>query len=99
MSTLLAIQDLRSFYGVSQALHGVSLSISRGEQIALIGRNGMGKTTLLKSIVGLLADRRGEIVFAGVSTAKAQPEEIARRVCAHYRRRRTCWPSSARRRW
>ena len=83
MSALLAINDLRSFYGVSQALHGVSLSISRGEQIALIGRNGMGKTTLLKSITGLLADRRGEIAFAGASTSRAKPEDIARRGLAY----------------
>ncbi|MGL4325160.1 MAG: ABC transporter ATP-binding protein [Beijerinckiaceae bacterium] len=77
MSTLLAISNLKSFYGASQALHGVSLNVQRGEQIALIGRNGMGKTTLLKSIVGLLSDRRGEIQFAGISTAKAKPEHIA----------------------
>ncbi|PTM51474.1 ABC transporter ATP-binding protein [Phreatobacter oligotrophus] len=83
MSALLAINGLTSFYGVSQALHGVSLTVSRGEQIALIGRNGMGKTTLLKSIVGLLADRRGEIVFAGASTAKAKPEDIARHGLAY----------------
>jgi branched-chain amino acid transport system ATP-binding protein len=83
MSTLLAVENLRSFYGVSQALNGVSLTISRGEQIALIGRNGMGKTTLLKSITGLLADRRGEIAFAGASTLKAKPEDIARRGLAY----------------
>ncbi|MGQ3344636.1 ABC transporter ATP-binding protein [Bosea sp. (in: a-proteobacteria)] len=83
MSALLAINDLRSFYGVSEALHGVTLSVSRGEQIALIGRNGMGKTTLLKSIVGLLADRRGDIVFAGTSALKAKPEDIARRGLAY----------------
>ena len=83
MSALLAINDLRSFYGVSEALHGVSLTVSRGEQIALIGRNGMGKTTLLKSIVGLLADRRGDIVFAGTSALRAKPEDIARRGLAY----------------
>jgi branched-chain amino acid transport system ATP-binding protein len=83
MSALLAIDDLKSFYGVSQALHGVNLTVARGEQIALIGRNGMGKTTLLKSIVGLLADRRGEIAFAGASTLKAKPEDIARRGLAY----------------
>jgi branched-chain amino acid transport system ATP-binding protein len=83
MSTLLAINDLKSFYGVSQALNGVNLTISRGEQIALIGRNGMGKTTLLKSITGLLADRRGDISFAGISTVKARPEDIARRGLAY----------------
>lgn len=83
MSALLAINDLKSFYGVSQALHGVSLTVARGEQIALIGRNGMGKTTLLKSIIGLLADRRGEITFAGASTATAKPEDISRRGLAY----------------
>lgn len=83
MSALLTIDNLRCFYGVSQALHGVNLTIGRGEQIALIGRNGMGKTTLLKSIVGLLEDRRGEIVFAGQSSLGAKPEVIARRGLAY----------------
>jgi branched-chain amino acid transport system ATP-binding protein len=83
MSALLTINDLKSFYGVSQALHGVNLTVKRGEQIALIGRNGMGKTTLLKSIVGLLSDRRGEIGFAGTSTLKAKPEDIARKGLAY----------------
>ena len=83
MSQLLRITGLQSFYGVSQALHGVNLSVSRGEQIALIGRNGMGKTTLLKSIVGLLADRRGEIHFANANTLKAKPEDIARKGLAY----------------
>ena len=83
MSTLLSINDLTSFYGVSQALHGINLTVKRGEQIALIGRNGMGKTTLLKSIVGLLPDRRGDIAFAGSSTLKAKPEDIARKGLAY----------------
>lgn len=83
MSTLLSINELRSFYGASQILHGLSLEVRRGEQIALIGRNGMGKTSLLRSIVGLLADRRGEIAFAGASTLKAKPEEIARKGLAY----------------
>ncbi len=83
MSALLTISDLKSFYGASQALHGLNLTVRRGEQIALIGRNGMGKTTLLKSIVGLLADRRGEIGFAGASTLKAKPEDIARKGLAY----------------
>ena len=61
MSMLLSISDLRSFYGPSQALHGINFDVKRGEQIALIGRNGMGKTTLLKSIMGFIADRRGDI--------------------------------------
>jgi branched-chain amino acid transport system ATP-binding protein len=78
MRMLLSITNLKSFYGASQALHGVNLTVARGEQIALIGRNGMGKTTLLKSIVGLLPDRRGDISFAGSSTLQAKPEHIAK---------------------
>jgi branched-chain amino acid transport system ATP-binding protein len=78
MSTLLSISNLKGFYGASQALHGVNLTVRRGEQIALLGRNGMGKTTLLRSIVGLLPDRRGDIQFAGESTLKARPEQIAK---------------------
>jgi len=83
MTHLLQISGLTSFYGVSQALHGVDLSVERGEQIALIGRNGMGKTTLLKSIIGLLSDRRGEIRFSGASIQAANPEDIARRGLAY----------------
>lgn len=83
MSALLTITGLNSFYGVSQALHGLNLTIDRGEQVAIIGRNGMGKTTLLRSIVGLLPDRRGDISFAGASTISAKPEDIARRGMAY----------------
>ncbi|WP_019998166.1 ABC transporter ATP-binding protein [Aureimonas ureilytica] len=83
MSALLTIRDLKGFYGASEVLHGVDLSIRPGEQVALIGRNGMGKTTLLKSIVGLLADRRGSISFAGIETTRAKPEDIARRGMAY----------------
>lgn len=78
MSMLLSISGLQSFYGVSQALYGLDLEVRRGEQIALIGRNGMGKTTLMKSIMGFIADRRGEIRFAGASTLRSAPEDIAR---------------------
>ncbi len=83
MSALLTIDGLTSFYGASQVLHGLDLTIRRGEQVALLGRNGMGKTTLLKSIVGLLSDRRGAISFAGASTVGATPDAIARRGLAY----------------
>ncbi len=83
MSALLKVDGLQCFYGVSQVLHGVNLTVNRGEQIALIGRNGMGKTTLLKALTGLLQDRRGAIGFAGASSLNAKPEEIARRGLAY----------------
>jgi len=78
MTTLLSIRDLSSYYGASRALSGLSLDVARGEQIALIGRNGMGKTTLLKSIMGLIPDRRGAIDLGGKAMIGAKPEEIAR---------------------
>ena len=78
MSALLDIQGLQSFYGASQILHGLNLHVAPGEQIALLGRNGMGKTTLLKSVMGLVADRRGLISLQGREMSKAVPEAMAR---------------------
>jgi len=78
VSVLLKAERLEAFYGASQVLHGIDLEVKRGEQIALIGRNGMGKTTLLRSLMGLVADCRGTIAFAGRNVARAAPEIIAR---------------------
>ncbi|MES2601429.1 MAG: ABC transporter ATP-binding protein [Pseudomonadota bacterium] len=78
MSALLDVQKLEAFYGAGQVLHGVALSIARGEQVALLGRNGMGKTTLLRSLMGLVADRRGQINLNGRDIMRAAPETIAR---------------------
>ena len=77
MSALLATEGLEAFYGASQILRGIDLKVGRGEQVALIGRNGMGKTTLLRSLIGLVADRRGRIMLEGRDIARAAPEEIA----------------------
>jgi branched-chain amino acid transport system ATP-binding protein len=78
VSTLLEVQKLEAFYGAGQVLHGVALSVARGEQVALLGRNGMGKTTLLRSLMGLVADRRGQITLNGHDIMRAAPEAIAR---------------------
>jgi len=78
VSDLLSVQRLEAFYGAGQVLHGIDLKVSRGEQIALIGRNGMGKTTLLRSLMGLVADTRGHIQFAGRDIRSEAPENIAR---------------------
>ena len=78
MSTLLEVQKLEAFYGAGQVLHGIGLSIARGEQVALLGRNGMGKTTLLRSLMGLVADRRGQVTLNGRDIMRAAPETIAR---------------------
>lgn len=78
MSVLLKAGRLEAFYGASQVLHGIDLEVKKGEQIALIGRNGMGKTTLLRSLMGLVSDCRGSINFAGREIARSAPEVIAR---------------------
>lgn len=75
---LLAVRDLRSGYGAGDILQGVSLQASRGEIIAAIGRNGVGKTTLMKTIIGLLPTRSGEIRFAGRDLTRDRAETRAR---------------------
>ncbi|MGF6481908.1 ABC transporter ATP-binding protein [Paraburkholderia sp. JPY419] len=77
MSALLDIRDLNAWYGASQALHGVTLSIEPGEVIALVGRNGSGRSTLARAIMGLVRCE-GELRFAGCSLAGLRTFEIAR---------------------
>jgi branched-chain amino acid transport system ATP-binding protein len=62
---LLALRDLHAWYGESHALHGVNLEVHPGETVTLLGRNGVGKTTTLRAIIGLIRKRRGEITFDG----------------------------------
>ncbi|MEH2480403.1 branched-chain amino acid transport system ATP-binding protein [Nitrobacteraceae bacterium AZCC 2146] len=78
MTALLEVERLEAFYGASQILHGIDLKFARGEQVALIGRNGMGKTTLLRSLMGLLPGCRGSLRFHGRDIRNAAPETIAR---------------------
>ncbi len=62
---MLKVRDLTAFYGQSQALFGMALDVQAGEVVTLMGRNGMGKTTTVNAILGLLPDRRGAVEFAG----------------------------------
>jgi branched-chain amino acid transport system ATP-binding protein len=75
---LLAARNLHSYYGSSHVLQGVDFSIGAGEVVALMGRNGMGKTTLLRSMLGLIKPRAGEVVVDGASTADLPPHRVAR---------------------
>lgn len=68
MTPLLCLQGVTAFYGASQALFGVDLDIAEGEVVALMGRNGMGKTTTVRTISALLRPREGAITFAGKPT-------------------------------
>jgi branched-chain amino acid transport system ATP-binding protein len=65
VSALLEVRDIETFYGSSQALFGVSLDVAGGEFATLLGRNGMGKTTTVKTIMGMLPARRGLVRFSG----------------------------------
>ncbi len=76
---ILTIEDLHASYGGSLILQGVNLSIHEGEIKALMGRNGMGKTTLLKTIMGLLTPRAGNILFDNCPIQGRQTHEIASR--------------------
>jgi branched-chain amino acid transport system ATP-binding protein len=78
VTALLKAERLEAFYGASQVLHGIDLELKRGEQIALIGRNGMGKTTFLRALMGLVEDCRGSVALAGRDIARAAPEAVAR---------------------
>ncbi len=78
MSTVLEVDGLESFYGASQALFGIGLRIEPGEMVTLLGRNGMGKTTTVHSIVGLLRPRGGTVRFRGESIAGLDADRIGR---------------------
>ena len=74
---MLKIADLQGWYGEPQALHGISLEVREGEIVCLLGRNGAGKTSTLRAVVGLLDRCTGRIEVAGQSTEGLPPEEIA----------------------
>ncbi len=74
----LRITDLHAFYGESHILHGVDLTVNRGEVVTLLGRNGAGRTTTLKAILGLVGRRSGSIMINGVEAVSLPPHAIAR---------------------
>ncbi|HSF02738.1 MAG TPA: ABC transporter ATP-binding protein, partial [Solirubrobacterales bacterium] len=75
---MLRIRDVHAGYGATPILFGVSLEVREGEAVALLGRNGMGKTTLIKTVMGFLAPWRGAIEFDGHALGGRRPHEIAR---------------------
>jgi branched-chain amino acid transport system ATP-binding protein len=75
---MLAVKDLESWYGESHILHGVTFQVQPGEVVTLLGRNGVGKTTTLKSIMGIVRQRKGSVRFEGRETISLQSDAIAR---------------------
>lgn len=76
---MLEVKDLHAFYGQAHILFDVSLNVCAGEVVVLLGRNGAGKSTTLKSIAGLVRPRQGSVSFHGAPIERLQPFEIARR--------------------
>ena len=74
----LRVSDLHAFYDESHILHGVDLTVNRGEVVTLLGRNGAGRTTTLKAILGLVGRRTGSIMIDGVEAINLPPHRIAR---------------------
>ena len=83
MQNLIDAKDLHTYYGASHILRGIDFSVARGETIGLMGRNGMGKSTLLKSIMGLVKPRSGTVDIIGKPMVGREPYEISQRGIAY----------------
>jgi branched-chain amino acid transport system ATP-binding protein len=83
MTELLRVDDIHVYYGLVQALRGLSLHVDAGERVALLGANGAGKTTTLRAISGMVAPRSGRIAFNGESLDGRPAYEVIRRGVAH----------------
>ena len=90
---MLAVRDVEVFYGESPALNGVSLTVADGQVVCVMGRNGVGKTTLLKTMVGLLRPARGHVEFAGRDVTALPPYERARLGMAYVPQGREIFPA------
>ena len=80
---MLEIKDIEVFYGVIQAIKGISFEVNEGEVIALIGANGAGKTTILHTITGLLSPKKGSVIFEGKDITKVPAHKIVYLGMAH----------------
>ena len=80
---MLEVKDLQVYYGVIQALKGISFEVNQGEVIALIGANGAGKTTTLQTLTGILPAKAGSIMFEGTDLLKVPAHKIVQMGMAH----------------
>ena len=77
-TSALEIKDLNAWYGESHVLHGINLSVNKGEVVCLLGRNGAGRTTTLRSVLGLVSSRTGSIKVNGLDVLGMPTHEVAR---------------------
>jgi branched-chain amino acid transport system ATP-binding protein len=89
---LLRLAGVHTYYGKSHILHGVSLSVGRGEVVGLLGRNGVGKSTTLKAIAGIVHPSAGEVRFDGLAIAGVAPHRLARLGIAYVPEDRRIFP-------
>ncbi|MBF8283500.1 MAG: high-affinity branched-chain amino acid ABC transporter ATP-binding protein [Anaerolineales bacterium] len=90
---VLVVEDLEVFYNEFQALFGVSLEVAAGETVAILGANGAGKTTLLNTIAGVLAPRRGKVVYRGDPVSGSPAYRLCRRGISMVPEGRRIFPS------
>lgn len=92
-AALIDARGIHTYYGRSHILHGVDFVVRRGETVGLMGRNGMGKSTLLRSVLGLVRARRGEVRIAGVDMTQAATHAIVRMGIAYVPEGRGIFPN------
>ena len=90
---ILEARDVHAWYGSSHVLHGVDLEVRRGETLGLLGRNGMGKTTLIRTLLGHVPQRSGTVRMFGRDTSTARPHEVARLGVAYVPEGRGVFPN------
>ncbi|MFN3295085.1 ABC transporter ATP-binding protein [Caldimonas sp.] len=93
METLIEATGLHAWYGSSHVLRGVDFTLARGETVGLLGRNGMGKSTLIRSLLGHVRQREGRIVVRGRDLSRGQPHEVARLGIAYVPEGRGIFPN------
>ena len=92
-AALLEARGVQAWYGASHVLHGVDITIGRGQTVGLLGRNGMGKSTLIRTLLGHVTQREGRIVIDGHDMSRARPHEVARRGVAYVPEGRGVFPN------
>lgn len=90
---ILEARELHAYYGASHVLHGVDFRIDRGETVGLMGRNGMGKSTLIRSMLGIVKPREGAVLVCGTSMTGAEPYLVARKGIAYVPEGRGIFPN------
>ena len=90
---ILDARAIHAWYGSSHVLHGVDLAIARGETLGLLGRNGMGKSTLIRTLLGHVPQREGQIRLFGEDFSRGRPHEVARRGVAYVPEGRGVFPN------